>query len=344
MKPLVCICIPTYNAAKTIQETLESILSQTYSNMIIHISDNASTDDTLKIVGMFDDPRLHIHAHAENVGGEGNFTRCLQMAEGEYTAIYHADDLYVSTIVEKQVDFLEKSKMASGVLTFATQIDSRGHRLKTYLAPKSLDLNVGKAKSYSAVALLKAVLEHDNFLFCPSAMIRTSVCLDKIKVWNGKVFKSSADLDVWLRLAASGGLGLINEPLLLYRISDAQWTSDYRKNRKTKADIFLVLDYWMKDAAIVNKLSQNDKNHYLNLLRNDILGRILNMIRNDNIATARLIMHKDIHSDLAQIRQLKPVKNMKYFVLECLLRLMLMPVLGIVFRGFGLRFLKNVRL
>lgn len=105
--PLACICVPTYNAAGTIRETLESILSQTYSNLVVHISDNASTDDTLKIIESMADHRVAIHRHDVNVGGEGNFNRCIQMAEGKYTAIFHADDIYEPEMVERQVEFLE---------------------------------------------------------------------------------------------------------------------------------------------------------------------------------------------------------------------------------------------
>jgi len=45
---LVSICIPTYNAEKTIEKTLQSILNQTYRNLEIIIVDNASTDSTLR--------------------------------------------------------------------------------------------------------------------------------------------------------------------------------------------------------------------------------------------------------------------------------------------------------
>lgn len=58
--PLVCICIPTYNAEATIRETLASILGQTYSNLVIHISDNASTDGTLMVVESMRDSRVRM--------------------------------------------------------------------------------------------------------------------------------------------------------------------------------------------------------------------------------------------------------------------------------------------
>ena len=92
--PLVCICVPTYNVESTVRETILSILAQTYSNIVVHISDNSSTDNTLSIIEALNDPRIIIHRNETNVGGEGNFTRCIQMATGKYTAIFHADDVY----------------------------------------------------------------------------------------------------------------------------------------------------------------------------------------------------------------------------------------------------------
>ena len=53
--PLVCICIPTYNAEKTIAATLRSVLAQTYRNMVIHVVDNHSADGTLAVVESFAD-------------------------------------------------------------------------------------------------------------------------------------------------------------------------------------------------------------------------------------------------------------------------------------------------
>ena len=118
--PLVCICIPTYNAAASIRETLESILAQTYLNLTIHVSDNASTDETLKIVESISDRRIALHRHDVNIGGEGNFNRCIQFAEGKYTAIFHADDIYEPNMVTRQVAFLEADEEAGAVFTEAS--------------------------------------------------------------------------------------------------------------------------------------------------------------------------------------------------------------------------------
>ena len=108
MVPLVCICIPTYNAEKTIAATLRSVLGQTYQHLNIQIVDNHSSDATVTIVESFSDERITLHHNSVNLGGEGNFNRCIALARGKYTAIYHADDIYESEMVAAQVAFLEK--------------------------------------------------------------------------------------------------------------------------------------------------------------------------------------------------------------------------------------------
>jgi len=91
-QPLVSICIPTYNAKKTVVQTVQSILNQTYKNLEIIIVDNASTDNTLDLLQKFKDPRIKIYKNIKNIGAEKNFSRCIELAKGKYIAIFHADD------------------------------------------------------------------------------------------------------------------------------------------------------------------------------------------------------------------------------------------------------------
>lgn len=61
-QPLVCICIPNYNNEKTIAETLDSLLNQTYKNIIIKVFDNASIDKSRQIIEMYASryPNIHV--------------------------------------------------------------------------------------------------------------------------------------------------------------------------------------------------------------------------------------------------------------------------------------------
>jgi hypothetical protein len=269
----------------------------------------------------------------------------LNLGKGEYTAIFHSDDIYSPTMVEKEVRYLEANKDTSGVLTFATQIDAEGGHLKTYIAPSSLGMKLGDAKSFTAAELFKAILIHDNFLFCPSALMRTDICLSQIGSWRGDLFKSSADLDVWLRLASINHLALINEPLLFYRISDVQWTAKYRRNRKVRADTFLVLEYWLKNEKITQFLTDVDRVNYQKLKRQDALGCVLNAINNDDLLYAKKVWVKeDCFSIIKAFPQLKTTRDLKFIALSSVLYLILFPVVGVFFKIIFISCLSKLRL
>lgn len=232
--PLVCICIPTYNAEKTIRETVASIVNQRYSNLIILVVDNASTDGTLAVVEIFSDPRISIHRNEVNVGGEANFNRCILLAKGKYTAIYHADDVYEPHMVERQVTFLEANPDAGAVFTEASLIDDNGKIIGNLGLPQKL---VAAGHLYDFKTIFKSVLQYSNFLICPSAMVRTEVYQQDIKSWQGEAFKTSADLDVWFRILQHHAIGVLSERLIRYRISLNQCSANLRA-RTVRSDFF----------------------------------------------------------------------------------------------------------
>lgn len=271
--PLVCICIPTYNASGTVRETLESILAQTYPNLVVHISDNASTDRTIEIVSAMADSRVHIHQHEVNVGGEGNFNRCIQLAEGKYTAIFHADDIYELDMVAKQVAFLEANAEAGAVFTEASTIDEMGKRIGQICLPDEIESKCGL---YDFNTMFKAVLRHSNFFICPSVMVRTPVYNQEIKYWLGERFKTSADLDVWLRVLLNHPVGYLKEQLMRYRISSDQWSAKVRLATE-RADFFLVTDHYLAQEFVKSFLTATDMSNYRNLDRRDRVMRAVNI-------------------------------------------------------------------
>lgn len=285
--PLVCICIPTYNTATTIRETLQSVLAQTYSNFVIHVSDNASTDETLKLVESFSDPRITIHRNDVNAGGEGNFNRCIELAEGKYTAIFHADDLYEPDMVAKQVSFLESHPGAGAVFTEASLIDETGQKFGEIRIPKDIPSESGQ---YDFAAMFKAVLRHSNFFICPSVMVRTQVYQREIKCWRGEMFKSSADLDLWLRILQNHPIGYLAERLMRYRISDNQFSSRVRMGTE-RADFFLVIDHYLAQESVRALLDAADLNNYMWLDRRDRVMRATNLFITGSTKNANELLH-----------------------------------------------------
>ena len=91
--PLVTICIPTYNRADTfLPAALVAASNQTYRNLEILVSDNASTDRTPELVRHFGDPRIRYHRQEGNIGSVGNINFCIQSSRGKYTLLLMDDD------------------------------------------------------------------------------------------------------------------------------------------------------------------------------------------------------------------------------------------------------------
>lgn len=280
-KPLVCICIPNYNNEKTIAETLDSILNQTYKNIVIKIFDNASTDGSLMILKDYEKKYANIKVFQgeKNIVAEANFTRCIENLEGEYGAIYHSDDLYLPNMVEEQVNFLEKNIDCSAVAVHAYTIDENSKQTDFRYIPHEYLLHPYNIIG-NQLELFQSILKYSNYITCPSVMGRTEIYKQKVKFWNGDIFKTSADLDVWLRFAKFGKFGLISTPLMQYRVSTSSYSYKDMRTRTAENNMFLVLDYYLKNYNKDNLLDTRDINRYSFLLFKDNVNRTINEVIN----------------------------------------------------------------
>jgi glycosyltransferase involved in cell wall biosynthesis len=253
-QPLVSVCIPTYNAEKTVVNTVQSILNQTYQNLEIIIVNNASTDDTLALLRQFKDPKIKIYTNSKNIGGEKNWNRCIELASGEYIAIFHADDLYMPDIVEKQVQVFQDKPPIGAVFTMTNHINECGEIIGEHKLPVELK---GKGIYYFPEIFI-SILKNLNILVCPSAMVRSKI-YKELAPFNDERFGTSADLDMWLRILEKHPIAILNEKLMNWRVSKkvivkigemyykvkpAQ-KSNLRYLRTEEADFFKVMDYYL---------------------------------------------------------------------------------------------------
>jgi len=314
-EPSVCICIPTFNSSGTLSETLTSILGQTYRDISVIVVDNASVDSTVEIAESFAarDPRLMVSRHSENIGAEGNFTRCISLASGEYTAIYHADDLYAPEMVQEEVSFLEKNPGVGAVFTGARSIDADGKPGRVYSLPGGL---AGTGPVYGFGAIFKTILKYGNFLFCPSAMVRTRIYRDHIKIWDAARYKTSADLDVWLRILQCSDIGIISTPLLSYRgAAETSFSYNAARAKTSTHDIFLVLDHYASGAARSLMGSAEQKDYALLRLKDNI-NRAFNLAFLGNRREARRLLPGIFHAGNV-VHALKSPTHLKVLLYGC---------------------------
>ena len=112
-EPAISVCIPTYNAAPWIAATIDSVLAQTRRDFELVILDDCSADDTLSIVRRYDDPRIRLLVHEQNMGAEAAWNRLLQEARGRFVKLLCCDDLIYPTCLELQAAILESPSHAS---------------------------------------------------------------------------------------------------------------------------------------------------------------------------------------------------------------------------------------
>jgi len=212
--PLVSVCIPSFNNADSIRETIDSIYSQSYSNIEIIISDDASTDDTAKIVedmSLTCPLPITVRLLEENLGIEGNWNMAMSLARGEYIKLLPADDTLAPNCISTQVA-LFRQYGSDIVLTFCARniITRSGKHLMT-------------ARFYddqyieNTQLVKQCILSGTNVIGEPGAVLFPRALALKIGEFDGSR-PYVIDLNYWLRILEYGNAAATREALSTFRI------------------------------------------------------------------------------------------------------------------------------
>lgn len=226
--PRVTICVPTYNKAEFLGKSLRSILGQTWSDFALIVVDDHSTDATREVVRALADPRIRYVVNKENLGLTANWNRCLELAlaeESPYVAIYHDDDLYTPTILEREVNFLERHPRVGLVHTalFYYQEDAGRYTLRM---PYKRD----RISSHDEL-LDDLRLTGTYFISTPGVLARRDAYV-KAGTFDTS-FKICPDLDLWWRMIEHYDIGYIAAPLFVQRIHRKQMSSSRQALRQS---------------------------------------------------------------------------------------------------------------
>lgn len=123
--PQVSVIIPTYNRGHYIEESIRSVLTQSYADIEVIVVDDGSTDDTEKIIDAIVDSRLH-YIRQENRGRSNARNHALSIAVGKYITFLDSDDVYLPNKIELQVAYLEGHPGVGMVYTSAYCINDAG--------------------------------------------------------------------------------------------------------------------------------------------------------------------------------------------------------------------------
>ena len=114
--PIIIIGMPVFNGATTLRKVLESLVSQTFSDFVLVISDNASTDNTAEICLEYvrSDERIRYIRQSRNIGAEANFRYVFDAEDSEYFMWAAADDVRSTDFIELSMDNVNWSLIPPG--------------------------------------------------------------------------------------------------------------------------------------------------------------------------------------------------------------------------------------
>ena len=206
-----------YNGAPTLEKAAASVLAQTYRDLELILCDDASTDDTWRIMQRIaaQDARVTVFQNKTNRGLGASLNGCLSRAGGEYIARQDADDVSDSDRIERTMDFLLSSGApyaACGVRVFD-------------------DGGVWSTRQYPQ-KITKHIIAQKNPFFHPTMVFRRAVLEGVGGYSETPETRRTEDYDLVMRLAAEGVIGE-NLPEILYSVYEPK-EAYLRHNAKTR--------------------------------------------------------------------------------------------------------------
>ena len=231
---LVSICIPTFNGEKYISEAIDSIISQTYQNIEVIISDDDSLDSTLKIIDTYKTKLpFSIYNHLPN-GIGSNWNNCIRKAKGKYIKFLFQDDklhpncIYemvnvfekyqdLGLVVSKRKFIIENNSLNKPIADWVIKFDDLQRNLNLPIKEVNiLDKRIFKSKEF-----LKTPL---NKIGEPSTVLFKKEIIKEIGYFNEEL-KQILDYEFFYRILKIKNVALINKNLVTFRIHADQATN-----------------------------------------------------------------------------------------------------------------------
>ncbi len=210
----VSVILTSYNHAKYLREAIESVLGQTYANFELIIWDDHSEDASWEIINEYSDPRIKAFRNEERKRGIWGINKAIaEVAQGEYIAIHHSDDVWEPQKLEKQVVFLEEHPEIGAVFSQALIIGENGESFEDISHPYH---GIFEQPNRSRHEWLNFFFYSGNALCHPSVLVR-KICYDDCGLYRYG-FAQFTDFDMWVRLCLKYEIHVLPEKLVKFRV------------------------------------------------------------------------------------------------------------------------------
>ena len=222
--PTVSIGMPVYNGEKYIREALDSVLTQTFEDFELLISDNCSTDNTREICIEYSnkDPRIKYIRHPDNLGGHWNFNFVTQNVTGHLITWLAHDDILESGFLKASVQYMLENPDTVLVASDFEVIDQDGMTL----GHQELEKIRGHIDwDKRCVEFFKYPIS--NVFFCIYGLMRTKACQSVLQSVAEPKMATGSELPILARFAVRGEIASIPVVLRKYRShADSVYSSE----------------------------------------------------------------------------------------------------------------------
>lgn len=245
---VICIC---YNHEKFLEESIISVINQSYENIEVFIIDDASTDGSWEIINRLKEqfPTLTISRNEQNRGNCQSFNRIFPLTSGKYILDLATDDVFEKDKIENQVTFFEQQQENVGVVhTNAFYINERGETLKKHFNDVVKD-NPAQGEVFSTLLA--------KYNVCPPTMMIRRDVLEELNGYDKTL--AYEDFDFWVRSARKWKYAYLDEIAVKKREVFGSLSASFQKNNGIHASTLKVCEkaaHMIKDGQERKALQQ----------------------------------------------------------------------------------------
>ena len=273
LRPLWSVVIPTYNCAKFLKKTLQSVLAQDMGNekMEIWVVDDGSMDNPEQVIIDLKTDRIGFYKQPQNVGQLNNFSTCLNLAKGKIIHLLHGDDFVHDGFYESLEHSLMSDDTVGAAFTGYNVVDEAN---KLIVRSELLADKAGVIENFLSVITSKQVIQ------TPSIVVKREV-YEKLGAFN-KELTWVEDWEMWIRISCHYNFYYEPKILASYRVHNNSNTEDSVKTGRFITDVLKcirVYSSYLKNTPEEKKNIINAaKLHYINFAIQQSRARLSTLI------------------------------------------------------------------
>ena len=244
--PLVSIVVPSYNHEKYVEQTIKSIVNQTYGNIELIVIDDGSSDSSVRIIKKLSNLYNFKFIYRSNKGLSATLNEGIKLSQGKYWCVCASDDLYKPNKIEAQVKYMEENPKFG--MSFA----------KTIMFDDDGNERAVKRRFSKEGWVFDELIIGTISIPAVTVMIRRNV-FNNVGTFDEALWVE--DWDMWLKITNKYEIGFINEYLALYREHETNISKQTWKMYQAK---FTTLNKW-KEQKIYPKASLLWKLYWFNM-------------------------------------------------------------------------------